>query len=102
MSERVKNVLREKDPNSKKYCDGDTLRQIRISTLCGDEARRERFFAKFQSPSKRDLVKRLEAQPPELLESLDDLIPFPGFWAVDFVGTLGRILNMNMPEVLRS
>lgn len=100
LSKQVRSVLRERDPKSKKYYDGDILRQIRISTLNGDVERRKRFFAKFQSKSKEDMVKRLEAQPPELLDSFDDLIPFTGLWAVNFVGTLGRMFNMHLPEVL--
>ena len=71
LSLQVKNVLREHDPNCAKYYDSDILRQIRISTIQGDTARREKFLARLSSKSKQDSVKRLELLPEEFWDSLD-------------------------------
>lgn len=94
----VKNVLRGRDPNCAKYFDGDVLRQIRISTIRGDEARRQKWLAKL-SKSKQDYVKRLEALPKKFLESLDDLILLPGLWPAVHIGTFPRLLNLHLPKV---
>ena len=98
LSEQVKNVLREHDPNSAKFFDGDILRQIRISTIRGDSVRREKFIAKL-STSKQNCLKRLEALPHTFWDSVDDLIPFAGLWPALFIGTFARLLNLHCPEV---
>ncbi|KAK9341875.1 hypothetical protein V1522DRAFT_455243 [Lipomyces starkeyi] len=97
LSLQVKNVLREHDPNCAKYYDGDILRQIRISTIQGDTARREKFLARL-SKSKQDCVKRLELLPEEFWDSLDALIPFAGLWPAIFIGAFPRLLNLHCPE----
>lgn len=61
------------------FYDGDILRQIRISTIQYDIARREKFFARLLK-NKRDCVKRLELLSWEFWDSLDALIPFTGLW----------------------
>jgi hypothetical protein len=98
LSLQVKNVLRENDPSCAKFYDGDVLRQIRISTIQGDIARREKFLARL-SNSKQDYVKRLEALPEQFWDSLDALIPFAGLWPAILIGTFLRLSNLHCPEV---
>ena len=98
LSLQVKNVLREHDPNCAKFYDGDVLRQIRISTLRGDTARRKKFLARL-SKSKQDYVKHLEALPEQFWDSLDALIPFAGLWPAILIGTFLRLSNLHCPEV---
>jgi Protein of unknown function (DUF3723) len=98
LSLQVKNVLREHDPNCAKFYDGDVLRQIRISTIHGDTARREKFLTRL-SKSKQDYVKRLEALPEQFWDSLDALIPFAGLWPAILIGTFLRLSNLHCPEV---
>jgi hypothetical protein len=95
----VKKFLREHDPNCAKWYDGDILRQIRISTIQGDNVRREKFLARL-STSKQDCVKRLELLPLEFWDSLDGLIQFAGLWPAILIGTFPRLLNLHCPEVL--
>ncbi len=94
----VKNELREQDPNASKWFDGDIIRQIRISTLAGDSARRAKFLARF-SKSKAKCFLRLEALPGKFLESWDSLIPFAGLWPPVQAGTFPRLLKLHCPEV---
>jgi hypothetical protein len=98
LSLQVKNVLREHDPSCAKFYDGDVLRQIRISTIQGDTARREKFLARL-SDSKQDYVKRLEALSEQFWDSLDALIPFAGLWPAILIGTFLRLSNLHCPEV---
>ncbi|KAH8792221.1 hypothetical protein F5882DRAFT_290887, partial [Hyaloscypha sp. PMI_1271] len=97
LSLQVKNVLREHDTSCAKLYDGDILRQIRISTIQGDTARREKFLARL-SDSKQDYVKRLEALPEQFWDSLDALIPFAGLWPAILTGTFLRLSNLHCPE----
>lgn len=99
LSLQVKSILREHDPNCAKFYDGDVLRQIRISTLRGDTARRDKWLARL-SKSKQNSVKRLEALPEKFWDSLDALIPFAGLWPAFWIGTVPRLLNLHCPEVL--
>jgi Protein of unknown function (DUF3723) len=98
LSLQVRNSLREHDPNSAKYFDGDILRQIRIYIIRGDAARRQKWLSRL-SKSKQDYIKRLEAQPERFLDSLDALIPFAGLWPAVHIGTFGRLFNLHCPEV---
>jgi hypothetical protein len=99
LSLQVKSLLREYDPNCAKFYDRDVLRQIRISTLRGDTARRDKWFARL-SKSKQDSVKRLEALPEKFWDSLDALIPFAGLWPAFRIGAVPRLLNLHCPEIL--
>jgi hypothetical protein len=98
ISERAKDTLREREPNCRKSYDGDVLRQMRMATFRGNTARRKSCYAQL-SPNKKRLINRLECQPPEVLNSFDDLLDFPGLWAVNFIGTFKRIFTLHMPEV---
>ena len=73
----VKNELREQDPNTSRWYDGDIIRQIRLSTQAEDSLRREKWLARL-CKSKRKCLLRLEALPKNFLKSLDVLIPFAG------------------------
>lgn len=98
ISSQVKNGLREQDPNFSKTYDGDIVRQIRISTLGDDAARRRKWLAKF-SESKQKCLLRLEALPEKFVESLDALTPFAGLWPAVQIGTFPRLCNLHCPEV---
>ena len=100
LSPQTKNAIRETDPNCARYYDGDILRQIRISTINGDVARRDKWLVRL-SKSKQDWVTRLEALPQRFLDSLDDLIPFAGLWPAIQIGTFPRLLNLHCYEVFK-
>lgn len=93
----MKDVLREHDAKSTKLYDGDIVRQIRISTLRGDIARRQKWFARLSKSMRRCLL-RLEALPEKFVESLDALIPFAGLWPALQPGTFTRLLDLHCPE----
>jgi hypothetical protein len=99
LSEQVKNVLREHDPNCAKFYHENTFRQIRISTIRDNTVRRHKLLIRF-SKSMQDCVKRLEAQPKKFLNSWDALIPFAGMWPAVLPGTFPRLANLHCPEVL--
>ncbi|KAL9631872.1 MAG: hypothetical protein Q9164_005658 [Protoblastenia rupestris] len=97
LNPQVKDVLREHDAKSTKRYDGDIVRQIRISTLHGDTARREKWLARLSKNMQRCLL-RLEALPEAFMEGWDALIPFTGLWPALLPGTFDRLLNLRCPE----
>lgn len=99
ISERAKESLREREPNCRSPYNGDVLRQIRISIKRGDVERRDRYINKLPTGNMKELANRLDGQPMELQSAFDDLTPFRGFWAVNFLGTFGRMFSLHMPEV---
>lgn len=98
LSLEAQDALREHSPNSAKYFDGDILRQIRILTKRGLTTRREAWLSRL-STSKQDCVLRFENSPKEVVNALDDLIPFVGLWPALKIGTFPRLLSLHCYEV---
>ena len=102
----AKNALREHDPGSAKYFDGDIYRQIRIAALDTSRpseittARRNKWLARLSSEKRRTLL-RIERSlvMRKVRNGLDALVPFTGLWPALEIGQLQRLLKIHCPEV---
>jgi hypothetical protein len=100
INEQTKTAIREFDPGSAKYFDGDIYRHYRIAALRGETDRAKEWLARLRSKEKRKNVSRFERlNMRDVRNGFDDLIPFTGIWIPFDLSHLRRIMDLHCPEV---
>ncbi|EEP83049.1 predicted protein [Uncinocarpus reesii 1704] len=92
-------VIREDDPNSRKYCDGDIYRNIRLHQRRGNVNAEEKWRSRLTDRKRNDLV-RMESKLRRLNRGFDQLLPFIGLWSSLKLGYLSRLFRLRCPEEL--
>ena len=97
LSEKAKRSFRETYSYGVNFTDGEVFRQIRFSSLLGDQAAEQRWRSRISPTKERDLRQLWKRIP--IMNAFDDLLPMRGFWKALKLGSLDNILTPRCDEV---
>jgi hypothetical protein len=101
INEETKTAIREDDPGSKKFFDGDIYRHSVIAAAHQQTTRKDNWLAKLDSDEKTRNALCFEGsnRMSDVRDGLHALIPFTGLWTAFDLGHLPRLMNLHCPEV---